>query len=69
MTLVDTNVLIDILSMDQRWQPWSAAALRQQSRYGALLINEIIYAELASIGMSSGRARSVGNMTRTTFKR
>ncbi|NEW85750.1 MULTISPECIES: type II toxin-antitoxin system VapC family toxin [Rhodopseudomonas] len=48
MTLVDTNVLIDILTVDRTWQPWSAAALRQQSLHGALLINEIIYAELSS---------------------
>ncbi|ABD06628.1 PilT protein [Rhodopseudomonas palustris HaA2] len=48
MTLVDTNVLIDILSMDQTWQLWSTKALRQQSQHGPLLINEIIYAELAS---------------------
>jgi predicted nucleic acid-binding protein len=47
MTLIDTNVLIDILSTDQKWQLWSALALRQQSLYGALLINEIVYAELS----------------------
>lgn len=48
MTLIDTNILIDILSADQSWQVWSAMALRQQSEHGSLLINEIIYAELAS---------------------
>ncbi|ABD87686.1 type II toxin-antitoxin system VapC family toxin [Rhodopseudomonas palustris] len=47
MTLIDTNILIDILSSDQNWQPWSAAALRQQSQHGVLLINEIVYAELS----------------------
>ncbi|MDB5502091.1 MAG: PilT protein-like [Tardiphaga sp.] len=47
MTLVDTNILIDILSTNQSWQLWSASALRQQSRHGRLLINEIVYAELA----------------------
>lgn len=47
MTLVDTNVLIDILSRDQNWRSWSASALARQSQYGPLLINEIVYAELA----------------------
>ncbi|KIZ38814.1 MULTISPECIES: type II toxin-antitoxin system VapC family toxin [Rhodopseudomonas] len=48
MTLVDTNILIDILSADRNWQLWSAAALRQQSLHGLLLINEIVYAELSA---------------------
>ena len=47
MTLVDTNVLIDILSSDTNWETWSAAALRQRSGHGPLVINEIVYAELA----------------------
>jgi hypothetical protein len=47
MTLVDTNILIDILSTDPNWQLWSASALRRQSQHGALLINEIVYAELS----------------------
>ena len=47
MTLVDTNVLIDILSSDTTWETWSATALRQRSGYGPLVINEIVYAELA----------------------
>jgi predicted nucleic acid-binding protein len=47
MTLVDTNVLIDILTFDANWQVWSALALRRQSQHGPLVINEIVYAELA----------------------
>jgi predicted nucleic acid-binding protein len=47
MTLVDTNVLIDILTSDPTWETWSATALRGRSGYGPLLINEIVYAELA----------------------
>ena len=47
MTLVDTNVLIDILTRDPRWETWSATTLRQLSGHGPLLINEIVYAELA----------------------
>jgi len=47
MTLVDTNVLIDILTSDPTWETWSATMLRQRSGHGRLLINEIVYAELA----------------------
>lgn len=47
MTLVDTNVLIDILSTDQDWQSWSATAIEQRSLNGPVLINEIVYAELS----------------------
>jgi predicted nucleic acid-binding protein len=46
MTLVDTNVLIDILSSDTTWGSWSATALRQKSGHGPLVIHEIVYAEL-----------------------
>lgn len=47
MTLIDTDVLIDILSSDADWELWSATALQQHSGDGLLLINEIVYAELA----------------------
>jgi predicted nucleic acid-binding protein len=47
MTLIDTNVLIDVLTFDPKWQIWSALALRRQSQHGPLVINEIVYAELA----------------------
>jgi predicted nucleic acid-binding protein len=47
MTLVDTNILIDIWTFDPKWQIWSALALRRQSQHGPLVINEIVYAELA----------------------
>lgn len=48
MTLVDTNVLIDILSNDPNWRTWSEERLAERSDEGALLINEIVYAELSS---------------------
>ena len=46
MILIDTNVLIDILSCDENWYSWSKAALVARATEG-LLINEIVYAELA----------------------
>lgn len=48
MTLVDTNVLIDVLSKDSRWQLWSIDAMSRESLNGAFLVNEIVYAELAA---------------------
>ena len=48
MTLVDTNVIIDILSSDAIWFDWSAPELEGCRRRGPLLLNEISYAELAA---------------------
>ncbi len=45
--LVDTNVLVDILEDDPEWVDWSIAQLQAQSRVHRLVINPIIYAELA----------------------
>jgi predicted nucleic acid-binding protein len=47
MTLVDTNVLADVLTHDSAWYTWSAEALRRRAVFGALLINEVVYAELS----------------------
>ena len=47
MILVDTNVLIDVLSVDQGWKAWSAAEIERQSLGGEVVINEIVYSELS----------------------
>lgn len=47
MTLVDTNVLIDVLSNDPVWRRWSIATLEQRSGLGALIITDVIYSELS----------------------
>jgi predicted nucleic acid-binding protein len=47
VTLVDTNVLLDVLTNDPTWLPWSVSNLRIRANSGPLLINEIIYAEMA----------------------
>ena len=46
MTLVDTNVLIDLVQDDAEWANWSEAKLFEAQQAGALLINVIGYAEL-----------------------
>jgi predicted nucleic acid-binding protein len=52
MTLVDTNVLIDILSYSPVWFEWSAASLESRGHFGPMFINDIIFAELAVRMMS-----------------
>jgi predicted nucleic acid-binding protein len=47
--LVDSNVLLDVLTEDPRWSPWSLEALTEQADRDLLAINPIIYAEV-SIG-------------------
>ena len=47
MTLVDTNVIVDILSLDPEWIEWSVEQLFRRRDAGPLFINEITYAELA----------------------
>lgn len=46
-TLVDSNVLFDILSDDAEWADWSAAMLAAAANRGPILINPIIYAEVS----------------------
>jgi predicted nucleic acid-binding protein len=52
VTLVDSNVLIDIWTDDPQWYDWSLTRLNEAGRSGPLLINDIIYAE-ASIRFRS----------------
>lgn len=55
MTLLDTNVLIDVLMHDPAWLDWSVEQRDRQAAQGPLIINEIIYAEL-SVGFASEEA-------------
>ena len=51
-TLVDSNVILDVLTEDARWYAWSSNALAQCANEGPLYINPIIYAEV-SIGVAT----------------
>ena len=51
-TLVDSNVILDVLTEDPRWYAWSSTALAQCANEGPLYINPIIYAEV-SIGVAT----------------
>lgn len=45
--LFDTSVLLDIATADPLWLPWSEKQFRMAATQGPILINPIIYAELA----------------------
>ena len=44
-TLVDSNVLLDILDEDEEWMDWSASMLAAASRQGRVVINQLVLAE------------------------
>jgi len=46
---VDTNILIDILNEDENFFEFSKNLLNKALKRGALVINEIVYAELANL--------------------
>jgi predicted nucleic acid-binding protein len=46
-TLVDSNVLLDILTEDPVWEDWSTNALADAAEAGPLCINPIVYAEVS----------------------
>ena len=45
--LLDTNVLLDIATADATWLAWSEGQFRAAAAQGPILINPIVYAELA----------------------
>jgi predicted nucleic acid-binding protein len=48
LTLVDTNVLLDVFTEDPKWLAWSLARLEEAAVQGPLLINDVIYAETST---------------------
>ncbi len=47
MTLVDTNVLLDLVTDDPDWAEWSIRQLDAAAIQGALVIDDVVYAELS----------------------
>ena len=47
-TLVDSNVLLDVITEDDEWVDWSASALSRAADISMLAINPIVYAEVAA---------------------
>lgn len=46
-TVVDSSVLLDVLTEDVRWLHWSQAHLTEAARRGAIILNVVVLAELA----------------------
>lgn len=46
-TLVDSNVILDVVSEDAEWGDWSASMLSKAAQAGRLVINPLIYAEVS----------------------
>lgn len=48
MTLVDSDVLLDLVAGEQEWTAWSKAQLESAAARGPLVINDIIYAAVSA---------------------
>lgn len=48
VTLVDSSVLLDILTDDPQWAGWSEQAVARARDAGRLAINPIVYAEVST---------------------
>jgi predicted nucleic acid-binding protein len=47
VVLIDTNVLLDLVTDDPIWADWSIARLEEAALVGRLAINDVVYAELS----------------------
>lgn len=47
-TLVDSNVILDVITDDEAWGDWSADQLAEAAHSGTLIINPVIYAEVSA---------------------
>lgn len=47
MTLVDSNVILDLVTADEHWLEWSSGHLAKAADSGPVAINPIIFAECA----------------------
>jgi hypothetical protein len=46
-TLVDSNVLLDVVTEDPEWMDWSSSVLALAAHDGRIIINPVIYAEVS----------------------
>jgi predicted nucleic acid-binding protein len=47
VTLIDSNILLDVLTNDPAWADWSLQRLDAAALKGTIAINDIVYAELS----------------------
>lgn len=48
MTLVDSNVLLDVVTDGQAWADWSQIQLERSALDGPLIVNSVIYSEIST---------------------
>jgi hypothetical protein len=48
MTLIDSNILFDVLTRTPDWWQWSLEQLEQAALNGPLVINDVVYAEVST---------------------
>jgi len=66
--LVDTNVLLDVVTDDPQWAEWSQAQLDTASLTDRLAINPVIYSELSIAFARIEELESVVADARLTFE-
>ncbi len=47
-TFIDSCVLLDLIENDETWADWSQAQLEKAAARGAMMINAVVYAEIAN---------------------
>ena len=55
MTLVDSNVILDLVTRDPHYLQWSKSQLVERELHGPLAINDVVFAEIC------GRSRNLAN--------
>lgn len=45
--LIDSNVLLDVMTEDARWFAWSAASIERAADRFRLVVNPVVYAEVS----------------------
>lgn len=58
-TVIDSNVIIDIVEPGSPWASWSKQQLREAKRVGDLVFNVVIAAEVAHEFVSADRYREI----------
>jgi predicted nucleic acid-binding protein len=48
MTLVDSNIILDLVTDGEIWADWSQGQLEQAASIGPLVVNDVIYAEISA---------------------
>nr|WMC96476.1 type II toxin-antitoxin system VapC family toxin [Aminobacter aminovorans] len=67
-TIIDSNVIIDVVEPGSQWATWSRQQIREARRYGDLIFNAIVAAEVSHEFVSAERYQGVFVSTLWTFE-